>query len=191
VHVTGLTLSQEQLAFARDRLNRSHPTLTDFRLQDYRQESGQYDGIASIEMFEAVGEAYWPSYFDCLKRNLKPGAKACIQSIVIADELFARYRKSTDFIQQYIFPGGMLPSPSVFRAQAHKAGLTVVNELAFGEDYAETLRRWREAFLARLPQVRELGYDERFIHTWEFYLAYCEAAFAQGNTDVMQFTLQA
>jgi cyclopropane-fatty-acyl-phospholipid synthase len=191
VHVTGLTLSHEQLVFAQQRLAASHPHLAEFRLQDYRDEASQYDGIASIEMFEAVGEAYWPSYFDCLKRNLKPGAKACVQTIVIADELFARYRKSTDFIQQYIFPGGMLPSPQVFREQAQRAGLSVVNELAFGQDYAETLRRWREAFLARLNEVRQLGYDERFIRTWEFYLAYCEAAFEEGNTDVYQFTLQA
>jgi cyclopropane-fatty-acyl-phospholipid synthase len=191
VHVTGLTLSHEQLMFAQQRLAASHPHLAEFRLQDYRDEASQYDGIASIEMFEAVGEAYWPSYFDCLKRNLKPGAKACIQTIVIANELFARYRKSTDFIQQYIFPGGMLPSPQVFREQAQRAGLSVVNELAFGQDYAETLRRWREAFLARLNEVRQLGYDERFIRTWEFYLAYCEAAFEEGNTDVYQFTLQA
>jgi cyclopropane-fatty-acyl-phospholipid synthase len=191
VHVTGLTLSHEQLAFASERLNKSHPALAEFRLQDYRDEAAQYDGIASIEMFEAVGETYWPSYFACIKRNLKPGGKACVQSIVIADELFARYRASTDFIQQYIFPGGMLASPQIFREQAERAGLKVINELAFGQDYAETLKRWREAFLARLVEVRQLGYDEKFIRTWEFYLAYCEAAFAQGNTDVMHFTLEA
>ncbi|MBU6436526.1 MAG: cyclopropane-fatty-acyl-phospholipid synthase family protein, partial [Betaproteobacteria bacterium] len=190
-HVTGLTLSTEQLAFARERLRAAGlAAQAEFRLQDYREEAGQYDGIASIEMFEAVGEQYWPAYFDCVHRNLKPGARACIQTITIRDDLFERYRKSTDFIQQYIFPGGMLPSPGAFRAQARRAGLRVVDELAFGQDYAETLRRWRAAFMARLAEVRELGYDEGFVRTWEFYLAYCEAAFARGNTDVMQFTLQ-
>jgi cyclopropane-fatty-acyl-phospholipid synthase len=191
VRVTGLTLSSEQLAFATERLARAEfGGMAQFKLQDYREEAARYDGIASIEMFEAVGEQYWQSYFDCIKRNLKPGGFACIQTITIADELFERYRKSTDFIQQYIFPGGMLPSPSVFRAQAVRAGLKVTNEIAFGQDYAETLKRWRETFMARLAEVRALGYDEPFIRTWEFYLAYCEAAFARDNTNVYQFTLQ-
>jgi cyclopropane-fatty-acyl-phospholipid synthase len=191
LQIVGLTLSTEQLRFAQQRLQRAGlAAQAQFRLQDYRDEAGQYDGIASIEMFEAVGEPYWTAYFDCVRRNLKPGARACIQTITIADALFERYRNGTDFIQQYIFPGGMLPSPSAFRAQAQRAGLAVVGELAFGPDYAETLRRWRGAFMARLPEVRELGYDERFIRTWEFYLAYCEAAFERGNTSVMQFTLQ-
>lgn len=186
--IKGLTLSEEQLAYSQQRL----PTkAARFQLQDYRNEHGQYDGIASIEMFEAVGQAYWPSYFDCIKRNLKPGAKACIQSIVIADRLFEQYRKGTDFIQQYIFPGGMLPSASVFRAEAERAGLRVINEFSFGLHYAETLRRWRERFLSQLTEVRAQGYDERFILTWEFYLAYCEAAFKAGDTSVMHFTLQA
>jgi cyclopropane-fatty-acyl-phospholipid synthase len=141
-------------------------------------------------MFEAVGERYWPSFFDCIRRNLKQGGRACIQTITIADELFDRYRNSTDFIQQYIFPGGMLPSPQAFHQQAARAGLTVINQLEFGRDYAHTLKLWRDAFMSRLREVRELGYDERFVRTWEFYLAYCEAAFAQGNTSVYQFTLQ-
>jgi cyclopropane-fatty-acyl-phospholipid synthase len=140
-------------------------------------------------MFEAVGEAYWPSYFETLARCLKPGGRACVQTITIADELFDRYRKSTDFIQQYIFPGGMLPSPSVFRAQAERAGLVVINEHAFGMDYARTLTTWRARFMQQLATVRSLGFDEPFIRIWEFYLAYCEAAFAEGNTDVVQFTL--
>jgi cyclopropane-fatty-acyl-phospholipid synthase len=124
-----------------------------------------------------------------VRDKLKPGGRACIQSITIRDDLFDRYVRSTDFIQQYIFPGGLLPSPSQFRAHAAKAGLRVVNELAFGADYAETLRRWREAFLRHEGRVRSLGFDTRFMRLWEFYLAYCEAAFAAGNTDVMQFTL--
>jgi cyclopropane-fatty-acyl-phospholipid synthase len=141
-------------------------------------------------MFEAVGREYWPSFFQTLKSQLKPGGKACVQSIVIRDDMFERYADSTDFIQQYIFPGGMLPSPSEFRKAAQRAGLRVVNDLAFGLDYAETLRRWRERFLSQDTTVRKLGFDTRFMRIWEFYLAYCEAAFAMGNTDVMQFTLQ-
>jgi cyclopropane-fatty-acyl-phospholipid synthase len=125
-----------------------------------------------------------------VSQQLKPGGKACIQSIVIDDALFDRYLKSTDFIQQYIFPGGCLPSPMVFRAHARAAGLEVVDELAFGQDYAHTLRLWRDAFLAQAPQVLKLGFDTRFMRIWEFYLAYCEAAFAEANTDVVQFTLR-
>ena len=190
VHVTGLTLSTEQLAFARERMDKAGlGAMADLRLCDYRDADGQYDAIASIEMFEAVGESYWPSYFECLARNLKPGGRACIQTIVIADELFERYRRGTDFIQQYIFPGGMLPSPSAFRAMAAAHGLIVINELRFGIDYADTLVAWREAFHARLDAVRAQGFDERFVRTWEFYLCYCEAAFRERNTDVMHFTL--
>ena len=192
LHVTGVTLSTEQLAFAQERLQRQGlAPLGDLRLQDYRDiDDGPFDAVLSIEMFEAVGREYWGDYFGALKRQLKPGGRACIQSITIRDDLFDRYVKGTDFIQQYIFPGGLLPSPSAFRAEARKAGLVVENELAFGADYAETLRRWRIAFLARDGQVRQLGFDTRFMRIWEFYLAYCEAAFATGNTDVMQFTLR-
>lgn len=191
VSVTGLTLSTEQLAYAKQRMEGAGLSAqADFRLQDYRDVGGQFDAIASIEMFEAVGEAFWPSYFACLKRSLKTGGRACVQSITIADELFERYRKSTDFIQQYVFPGGMLPSPAVFRAQAQRAGLRVIEQYAFGQDYARTLREWRNAFRARLLEVRAQGFDERFIRTWDFYLCYCEAAFANANTDVIQFTLE-
>ena len=137
-----------------------------------------------------MGREYWSGFFETLRQRLKPGGRACIQTITIHDDLFDRYLKSTDFIQQYIFPGGLLPSPSAFRAEARRAGLQIVDELAFGTDYAETLRRWRVQFLARDPQVRQLGFDTRFMRIWEFYLAYCEAAFATGNTDVMQFTLR-
>ena len=188
--VTGVTLSAEQLAWAQKRLaDAALPG--ELRFQDYRDISdGPFDAIASIEMFEAVGREYWPSFFETLKTQLKPGGKACIQSITIRDDLFERYVKSSDFIQQYIFPGGLLPSPQAFRAAAAQAGLKVVNELDFGLDYAETLRRWRDRFLGADTPVRKLGFDARFMRIWEFYLAYCEAAFAAGNTSVMQFTLQ-
>jgi len=190
--VTGVTLSTEQLAFAQQRLDaQGLGDRADLRLQDYRDlNDGPYDAVASIEMFEAVGRKYWPGFFRQLHSLLKPGGRACIQSITIRDDLFARYVDSTDFIQQYIFPGGLLPSPSAFREQAHKAGLRIVNELSFGTDYAETLRRWRVRFLAQEAAVRRLNFDARFMRIWEFYLAYCEAAFATGNTDVMQFTLE-
>ncbi len=189
--ITGLTLSTEQLDFAQKRLNDAGVSeRTELRLQDYRDTDGEYDGIASIEMFEAVGEEYWDSYFACIAKNLKTGGRACIQTITIADDLFERYRKGTDFIQQYIFPGGMLPSPSIFRAHAQRHGLIVVNELAFGLDYARTLRLWDHAFEEALPAVQAQGFDERFIRTWKFYLAYCEAGFRAGSIDLFQFTLQ-
>jgi len=190
--VVGVTLSTEQLGFARDRLQRlGMAGRAELRLQDYRDISdAPFDAICSIEMIEAVGREYWPTYFTTLARLLKPGGRACVQSIVIDDALFDRYVDGTDFIQQYIFPGGCLPCPREFRAQARAAGLEVVDEFAFGPDYAETLRRWREAFLAARSQVLQGGFDERFMRIWEFYLAYCEAAFAEGNIDVLQYTLQ-
>jgi len=191
-HLTGVTLSHEQLRFAQQRLQRyglQHNS--DLRLQDYRDiQDGPYDAICSIEMIEAVGQEYWPTYFQSVARLLKSGGRACIQSIVIDDALFERYLRSTDFIQQYIFPGGCLPSPTEFRRQAEQAGLKVMDELNFGPDYAETLRRWRDAFHQRRDQVLQLGFDERFMRIWEFYLCYCEAAFDEGNIDVVQFTLE-
>lgn len=190
-NVTGLTLSREQWEYGRQRLaDAGLSDRTDLRLQDYRDlDEAPFDAIVSIEMFEAVGHEYWSGYFETVRRQLKPGGRACIQSITIRDDLFERYLSGTDFIQQYIFPGGLLPSRSAFRAAAAQAGLAVVDEFAFGPDYAETLRRWRADFLRREPQVRGLGFDNRFLRTWEFYLAYCEAAFDGGNTDVVQFTL--
>ena len=190
--VTGVTLSTEQLAYAQERLQRAGVAgRAELRLQDYRDIGDEpFDAIASIEMFEAVGREYWDSFFATLRSKLKPGGLACIQSITIRDDLFDRYVRSTDFIQQYIFPGGLLPSSAEFKTQARKAGLEVVNELAFGPDYAETLRRWRLQFLSRDGQVRQLGFDTRFMRIWEFYLAYCEAAFVTGNTNVVQFTLR-
>jgi cyclopropane-fatty-acyl-phospholipid synthase len=190
-HLTGVTLSTEQLDFAQRRMKNLHRSeQADLRLQDYRDiDDGPYDAVCSIEMIEAVGREYWPTYFQSIARLLKPGGRACIQSIVIDDSLFERYLNSTDFIQQYIFPGGCLPSPSEFRKQAQLAGLTVVDELPFGTDYAETLRRWRQAFMAQLDTVGQLGFDATFVRLWEFYLAYCEAAFDEKNIDVVQFTL--
>ena len=190
-HLTGVTLSTEQLAFARARMKWAGLSeQSDLRLQDYRDiQDGPYDAIVSIEMVEAVGREYWPTYFGQLARLLKPGGRACVQSIVIRDDLFERYIDSTDFIQQYVFPGGCLPSPQVFCQQAEAAGLQVLDRFAFGADYAETLRRWRDGFVAQIEQVRHLGFDERFVRLWSFYLAYCEAGFDDGSIDVVQFTL--
>ena len=165
--------------------------MCDLRLQDYRDiQDAPFDAICSIEMVEAVGREYWDTYFSAVARLLKPGGRACIQSITIRDDLFERYIAGTDFIQQYIFPGGCLPSPSQFRAAAERAGLQVVDQFHFGLDYARTLWHWRQRFLQEQDRVQPLGFDARFMRTWEFYLAYCEAAFAEGNTDVVQFTLR-
>ena len=189
--LTGVTLSTEQLDWAQQRLQAlGMADRAQLRLQDYRDIRDEpFDAICSIEMIEAVGREYWPAYFETVARLLKPGGRACIQSIVIQDGLFDRYIRSTDFIQQYIFPGGCLPSPAEFRRQARAAGLSVVDELAFGTDYAETCRRWRADFMSRREQVLAQGFDERFIRIWEFYLAYCEAGFDAGDIDVVQFTL--
>ena len=191
VDFTGVTLSEQQLAHAQKRLgDQGLGGQAQFRLQDYRDITDPpFDAICSIEMIEAVGQAYWPTYFETVARLLKPGGRACIQSIVIADAYFDRYVRGTDFIQQYIFPGGCLPSPSAFRQQAQAAGLRVVDEFAFGLDYAHTLRLWRERFMQVKPQVLGLGFDERFVRIWQFYLAYCEAAFMEASTDVVQYTL--
>lgn len=189
--VRGITLSREQLDYARARIRQAG--LQDrcrFDLQDYREEARQYDGIVSIEMFEAVGEAYWPAYFDTVKRSLKAGGRAVVQTILIDDALFDRYRTGSDFIQQYVFPGGMLPSARRFTEAAARAGLAVTAAEHFGADYAETLKRWRLAFHAEADAVRRLGFDERFMRIWHFYLAYCEAGFHAGSIDVAQFRLE-
>ncbi|MCW5624200.1 MAG: class I SAM-dependent methyltransferase [Burkholderiales bacterium] len=189
--VHGLTLSTEQLAFARERHERAGLSgKSRFELLDYRDAVGQYDYVVSIEMFEAVGERYWPAYFRTVHDRLMPGGRALIQTITIDDMLFPRYRIGTDFIQQFIFPGGMLPSPSVFRTLAQEAGLQEERCIAFGPDYAETLRRWRTAFNAHLPELDALGFDDRFVRLWNFYLAYCEAGFTAGTINVMQAELR-
>ena len=185
LQLTGLTLSPAQLEWARNRVPQA-----DLRLQDYRDTRESFDHVVSIEMFEAVGERWWPSYFKTLARALKPGGKAVVQSITIRDDLFSTYRRGTDFIQQYIFPGGMLPSRSEFRRVAAKAGLVVRDEHAFGLDYARTLAEWRSAFEANWPRIETLGFDERFRRLWNFYLCYCEAGFRAGSVDVVQFELE-
>jgi cyclopropane-fatty-acyl-phospholipid synthase len=189
--VTGVTLSTEQLNYATQRMDAAGLSMqSDLRLQDYRDiDDGPYDAICSIEMMEAVGQAYWPTYFSAISRLLKPGGRACVQSIVIDETLFERYVRETDFIQQYIFPGGCLPSMEKFRAAAEQAGLRVEATFSFGADYAETLRRWHKRFVLHRSQVQLLGFDPAFQRTWEFYLSYCEAAFDMKNTDVVQFTL--
>lgn len=194
--VTGVTLSREQLVWGQQRMQQSGlADAVELRYQDYRdlpaRHAGEpFDAIVSIEMFEAVGREYWRGYFQTLRDCLKPGGLACIQTITLREDLFARYLRSTDFIQQYIFPGGLLPSIPAFEQEARRAGLVVERRMAFGRDYAETLRRWRQSFEERLEAVRAQGFDERFVRIWTFYLAYCEAAFDTGNTDVVQFTLR-
>ena len=189
-HVTGVSLSRRQLDYATARL--SHAGLTDhaqFEFRDYRDIRGQYDAVASIEMIEAVGERWWPAYFRKLASVLPQGGRAVVQSILIDDTLFERYRRGSDFIQQYVFPGGMLPSRTSFRASAAQAGLKVEAEFAFGSDYAKTLCIWRDSFNQKLQEVRQLGFDEAFIRLWNFYLMYCSAGFSERNIDVVQFTL--
>lgn len=186
--VLGLTLSPAQLAHARARAERGgYAGQVDFELCDYRDVRGQYDHIVSIEMIEAVGERFWPTYFGQLAALLKPGGRCAVQAITIADGLFARYRRGTDFIQRHIFPGGMLPSPAVVHRQAARTGLQAVEDFAFGPDYARTLARWHERFDARIDAVRQLGFDERFLRMWRFYLAYCEAGFNTGDIDVHHY----
>ena len=184
LQVTGLTLSPAQLEWAQKRVPEA-----DLRLQDYRDISEQFDHIVSIEMFEAVGESWWPKYFQTIARALKPGGRAVVQSITIRDDLFGDYRKGTDFIQQYVFPGGMLPSRPAFRAAAARQGLAVRSEYAFGADYARTLGEWRHAFEANWPQIAALGFDEHFRRLWRLYLCYCEAGFLAGNIDVVHFEI--
>lgn len=188
--VEGVTLSAEQLAWARERTaTEGLAGRATFALRDYRELHGRYDGIASIEMFEAVGERYWPGFFATVARCLAPGGRAVIQTITIDDALFEDYRVGSDFIQQHVFPGGMLPSPSAFRAHAERAGLVVVDAFAFGQDYARTLAVWLVRFASQEPTVRAQGFDTRFVRFWTFYLSYCAAAFRSGNIDVIQFTL--
>ena len=191
LEVVGLTLSPAQLQYARERMRLAGvDRQVHIELRDYRDLVGeQFDHIVSIEMFEAVGERWWPSYFATLQKLLAPTGRALVQSITIRDELFARYRRGTDFIQQHVFPGGMLPSPSVFGQQAARAGLAVNDSFAFGGDYARTLAQWSANFEQQWPAIAAQGFDERFRRLWRFYLAYCQAGFNSGATDVMQFEL--
>src|SRR5207245_1878843 len=185
--VVGLTISKEQRDFAQKRIQDAGLNVrVEIRLQDYRDERDRYDRIASIEMIEAVGEQFWPRYFSQLRDRLLPGGLAGIQAITIQDRFFDSYRREVDFIQRYIFPGGMLPSPTVLKSLGNKFGLPVIRERIFGEDYARTLATWRDNFRAAWPNLTPLGFDERFRRLWEYYLAYCEAGFLSGNIDVRQ-----
>ena len=190
LRVTGITLSQAQLDYARARI--AAAGLSDrvkLRLQDYRDLTETFDHIVSIEMFEAVGEAYWATYFATLQRCLRPGGKASLQVITIAEAAFAGYRRSADFIQKYVFPGGMLPAVPAFDRAAASAGLAVTDRAFHGLDYADTLRRWDATFRAREGEIDRLGYDARFRRLWRYYLAYCEAGFRTGRIDLMQVAL--
>jgi cyclopropane-fatty-acyl-phospholipid synthase len=190
LHVTGLTISEEQYKYAVDRIAKAG--LSDrvtFKLQDYRDETGQYDGIASIEMFEAVGQKYWPTYFSSVRNCLKPGKNATLQIITVEDSRWEVYNRGVDFIQKYIFPGGMLPSPSVLRKEIETAGLHVAQSIEFGESYSQTLRRWHETFNEKWEQVAKLGFDDRFRRMWNFYLTSCASTFHGGQCDVTQITI--
>jgi len=188
--VLGLTLSGEQKTFAQERLQRAGLSdKTDIRLLDYRDAVGSFDAVISIEMFEAVGQENWATYFNKVRSLLRPGGKAGIQVITIDEERFEAYSNRPDFIQKYIFPGGMLPSPERFEKAAQDAGLDVEDRLFFGDSYAETLRLWNQEFQARWPEISALGFDERFRRLWTYYLAYCEAGFRAGAIDVAQYTL--
>ena len=187
--VTGLTISKAQHDYAVARIAAAGLSdRVEIKLQDYRDETGVYDGVASIEMFEAVGEKYWPTYFDTLRDCLKPGANATLQIITVPEHRFHTYRKTVDFIQKYIFPGGMLPSPGALSREIAAAGLVRKGSIEFGESYSLTLRRWYDTFNARWPEVERQGFDDRFRRMWNFYLTSCAGAFHGGNCDVTQIT---
>lgn len=189
--VTGITISRAQHDFARQRLfNAGLADRARIELVDYRDVPGQFDRVASIEMFEAVGKAYWPAYFGKIRDVLKPGGRAGLQIITIQDALFDDYNARTDFIQKYIFPGGMLPSEARLKPVIAEAGLGWSAIERFGLDYAETLKRWDDRFQAAWSEIQRIaGFDERFRRLWRFYLAYCEAGFRSGRTDVVQLAL--
>jgi cyclopropane-fatty-acyl-phospholipid synthase len=187
--LTGVTLSIEQLSYARRRLADAEGR-ADLRLQDYRDIEGRFDRIVSIEMMEAVGEEYWALYFDTLRERLRDGGIAVLQIITIAEERFAAYRARPDFIQRHIFPGGMLPTDDIIRSEAARAGLRLVAHECFGQSYARTLQEWRLRFLQSWPQLERMGFDRRFRRLWEYYLIYCEAGFRSGATCVAFYKLQ-
>lgn len=188
IKVTGVTISGEQYQYAKNRVS-IYPELSTVQLQDYRDITGKFDHIVSIEMFEAIGIEYWETYFQKIKNLLSPMGKAVIQTITIANESFQTYKDGTDFIQQYIFPGGMLPSDQIFKKVANKQELQVLQETSFGLDYAKTLQLWEEAFQNKIKQVISMGYDQQFIRTWEFYLKYCQGGFESGKLGVMQYSI--
>ncbi|WP_380053108.1 class I SAM-dependent methyltransferase [Falsihalocynthiibacter sp. SS001] len=184
-YVTGLTISPSQLSYATQRLNGR----ADIRLQDYRTTSGTFNNIVSIEMIEAVGQAYWPTYFKALKTHLSEGGRAMIQAITVPDSYFDIYRRGSDFIRHYTFPGGMLVSDNVIAEQAKRAGLVVLNSFEFGKDYARTCSIWDERLVAKSDRIRALGYDEKFLRNWRFYLGICAASFSVNHTNVVQVEL--
>jgi cyclopropane-fatty-acyl-phospholipid synthase len=189
-HVTGVTISNEQHVYAKARLEAAGlGHLTDIQLIDYRDIKGEFDAVVSIEMFEAVGEQYWATYFDKVNAVLKPGGKAALQIITIDERLFDEYRGRADFIQSYVFPGGMLPTVARLQKEVERAGLVWGNAAAFGISYADTLAVWAKNFLAEWLNIRDLGFDERFRQLWRFYLAYCEAGFRTGRIDVGHFSM--
>jgi len=191
IAVHGITISPSQLEVGRRRIaDAGLQARVNLELRDYRDVTGQYDAIVSIEMFEAVGSSFWDGWFQALGRLLPPRGRALVQSITIDDERFERYQDSSDFIRHYIFPGGMLPSAKRFIATATRNGLVTRDVMAFGKDYAETMRRWRRQFEAARDAIVAQGFDEVFLRTWRLYLAYCEAGFEEGRTDVMQFLLE-
>jgi cyclopropane-fatty-acyl-phospholipid synthase len=188
--VTGLTISQEQHDYAKKRIfDAGLNERVEIVMRDYRDEKSTYDRVASIEMFEAVGEKFWPVFFNSLRDRLEPGGVASMQVITIADRLFEGYRGKVDFVQKHIFPGGMLPSPSALREQTAKAGLTWQGSQEFGQSYSTTLRKWSTDFNNRWDEIEPLGFDEPFRRKWNFYLASCAACFLAGTTDVTQLTL--
>jgi cyclopropane-fatty-acyl-phospholipid synthase len=191
-NITGLTLSAEQLAYGETQVSaQGLGEKIHLRLRDYREEVGRYDRIVSIEMLEAVGEAYWPTYFDQLRRCLKPGGHIVLQAITIRADRFESYRRSPDFIQRTIFPGGMLPTPAILEHQAERASLVVTRTETFGDAYADTLAEWRQRFEAAWPQVAALGFSPAFRRLWTYYLSYCEAGFRTGTIDVGLYVLEA
>ena len=189
-HVVGLTLSKEQKAWAEDKFAEAGLSGTiEIRLQDYRDTAEQFDAIASVEMVEAVGERWWGAYLDCIARNLKPGGRAALQYIAMDHRLFDRYARNPDFIQTYIFPGGMLLDEPQFEALARRRGLTWRDRTAFRLDYAETLKRWRERYDAAIARGQLSGFGEAFHDLWRYYLMYCEGGFRGGAIDVAQVTM--
>ncbi|MEL0014637.1 MAG: cyclopropane-fatty-acyl-phospholipid synthase family protein [Rhodospirillales bacterium] len=183
--LTAITISPRQHHYATQRLKNE----ADIQLKDYRDIKGKFDSIVSIEMIEAVGEQYWPRYFKTIKDCLADHGKAAIQAIVVEDSYFPIYRSRSDFIRQHVFPGGMLLSPQKIQESAENAGLKVDGLFRFGKDYAKTLRLWLDKFEASLSEIHDLGYDDRFVRVWRYYLAICAATFSSGRTDVMQIEL--
>ena len=189
-NVVGITLSNEQAKFAQRRMQENQlSNLVDIRIEDYRDVQGSFDKIVSIEMFEAVGEEHWRNYFETIKNRLKPGGLAGIQSITIANEFFETYKRRPDFIQKYIFPGGILPSEDKLNNAVNSAGLKILDDYYFGKSYAETLRRWQSTFEQKWDDIKNLGFDEKFQKMWRYYLSYCEAGFESGHINVGQFLI--